>query len=1180
MLNKFSGAFLCSAVMMFLSLHAADMKVEFKNGILDAAAPGFTYLEKAVTLPAEGSIDFDFKPEYGLEKKHPERKAFTYYLFDARTAKGGIFVALHVPENKQTAICFYGQNPAKNGKIVGGMGKFPVARGKWCHISVRWSEKYFRLLVDGKVAVYASLLSIPDFRMELPATIKIGGGKFAPSAYGKFRNFVIRDLSVKKTVIEAKPAVSELTVFNEKKDLLHVVAESPASVSKLTIRPVTFSVRKGKRYFVYFPNAVPYEVTAEKDGELVVDFPKRHRADMIIAPAEGGNLLKDGSFEKAQLDWKGGKTAAVARSGKQSLQLTLGKFGGTVQAESPEFTLVNGKDYLFSVFYRQKDTRDDTMFGSYIFLYKDGKPAGRLAAADYEYNNFPKTINAESSWHYSTLRVRIPADWKNSKVTAKIFFRVTGHPGTVFFDDADWRIAFPEIREMAGKVVNIKPLMNEKQLLAHLAKHPGYRAKIVRHNDAPALSINGKIVPPVPLCSWNSSLAATAREQGLDIIKLSIPVTYWGVDKYAVWKGKNRYDFSLIDEEFKKVLKHHPDAKILIALGGNYTNISKDLPKSRWVNRAGKPSITRNTSVAGYAVSLISDEVRRECSEAYRRIAEHIAASPYGKSVIGCKITFGGDGQWYPADFPWTFKNMDYSEGSRLSVCNRIRMMYKNDLAALRKAWKDDKITFETIRIPSFKELCVAEKKRVLDPADPTHRRLMDCVLAYHQEIIKSIEIYCSAVKKGMGKDIITGTYYTENSGMGHEELHKTREIDFYSLPGLYMRQRNMGGYSTVRVPLGSSRLHNKFFFEEVDYRNDYSNSRDFSERQYLGLTLDSSPKEAADQLRRAFGGVMTQGHTGWFMTMGQRCHFTWYGPYAPVMKEVVNAFRINAANRIKDQWPGMVIFHDEKLPLYFTSQDNYDQEIRYVSRFFPGDCGVAAQHYYLSDLCNPKRPGSKLYIFASALKLTEEELQYIEKNLQKNGNVLVFFNDAGALSAGGFEKNIRRLTGMNIRLRPEITVSALVSGEKNCRITSTLPAYSLYCSGMKMPLHYIDDPQATVLARYFNSNYVAGAMKKHANWTAVYFGSCPELTLNSNTLRELAQYAGIKPFAPLGDVSAAGNGLLMIHARYSGEKTLQWQEKCDLIDLATGKKVVRNADRYTFRMKAGETRWFKQAKH
>ena len=33
-------------------------------------------------------------------------------------------MALHVPENKQTAICFYGQNPARNGKIVGGMGKF------------------------------------------------------------------------------------------------------------------------------------------------------------------------------------------------------------------------------------------------------------------------------------------------------------------------------------------------------------------------------------------------------------------------------------------------------------------------------------------------------------------------------------------------------------------------------------------------------------------------------------------------------------------------------------------------------------------------------------------------------------------------------------------------------------------------------------------------------------------------------------------------------------------------------------------------------------------------------------------------------------------------------------------------------------------------------------------------
>ena len=213
-------------------------------------------------------------------------------------------------------------------------------------------------------------------------------------------------------------------------------------------------------------------------------------------------------------------------------------------------------------------------------------------------------------------------------------------------------------------------------------------------------------------------------------------------------------------------------------------------------------------------------------------------------------------------------------------------------------------------------------------------------------------------------------------------------------------------------------------------------------------------------------------------------------------------------------------------------------------------------------------------------MKLTEDQLQYIEKNLQKDGNVLVFFNDAGALSPGGFEKNIRRLTGMNIRLRPEISVSALISGEKNCRITSTLPVYSLYCSSMKMPLHYIDDPQATVLARYVNTDYVAGAMKKHKNWTSVYFGNVPDLALNSETTRELALYAGLKPFAPLGDVSTAGNGVLMLHARYAGEKTLQWQGKCDLIDLTTGKKVAENTDKYTFHMEAGQTRWFKQTRH
>ena len=1164
--------FICSAMALF-PLMAAETRIEFDNGVLNASADKFICLEKAVKFPAEGELEFEFKPEYGMEKKFPERKVFTYYLFDARTAKGGFFAGINViPERNQTVIFLYGCNPGDNGKTFGISGNFTGKKNQWCKIKVRWRAKSLQLLVNDKQAVYINTAQFKNFSLELPETIQIGGSKRAPAAYGQIRNFVIREAKpAGKTSITAVPEIFSLEIRTENENLLHLVAESPGRTSAVTIRPAVFPIRKGNRYCVDFVNAVPYEVTAEKDGELTVTFPNRYRADMIISPVAGNNLIADGSFESSV--WYGGTSAAIANTGKQSLQLTLDKFDSSVKAVSPEITLDPTKKYRFSVFYRQRGTKNDTMFGSYIYIYRDGKPAGRLAAADYEYNNFPKPVNAEDQWQYSKLNVRIPADWKNSRVTAKIIFSVSGQPGTVFFDDAKLQIAPPDVSP-AGKIVPVKPVMDEKQLAEHFAKHPGYSAKIVRLNSYPAVAVNGKIIPQVPLCSWNSPLAATGNENGIEIILVSIPVNFWGVKKLSVWQEKDKFDFSFVDKALKDVLQYYPNAKIIVKVGGAYKNFGNELVHSKWIDRNGNVAQFRNTSEPGAAYSLISDEVRSACSDAYRRIAGHIARSPYGKSVIGCKFTFGSDGQWYPAVSPWNFKNFDYSEGSRLSVCNRIRIMYNNDLNALRKAWNDDTVTFENIRIPAAKEFEIIDRQ-LFSPNDPQHRRLMDCTYAYHREILKSIEIFCSAFKDGIGKDVITGTYYTSNSGMCHEELIRSDKVDFFAALGSYMRPRNLGGFSTAGVISGSIRLHNKLFFEEMDYRNDYSNGGDFNYRKYLGMPLDSSPANAFAQLRRSFGAVMTQGQTGWFMTMGQRCHFTWYGPYSPILKEVVNAYNLRNSTPVCNPVDTMVVFHEEKRPMYYTVANNYDHSTNYLSGFFPADSGIAVQHYYLSDLTNPDRHQSKLYIFSNTIRFTESQLQYIEKNLQKDGNILVFFNDAGALSNGGFEKTIRRLTGMNIQLKPEIMVSSMISGEKNCSLTRSLPVSPLYCGNTMNPLHFINDPSVTVIARYLNSNYAAGAIKKHSDWTAVYFGNFPNVAMTGDLIRQLATQAGLKPFAAAGDVSAAGNGIIMIHARSAGNKTIQWHGKCDLIDLTTNQTVTTNSSHFSFPMSPGETRWF-----
>ena len=297
MASKFYQMLVCGFAMVLLPVLAEETRIEFEGGILNAATEGFTYLEKPVAFPESGELDFEFKPEYGLEKKFPEREVFTYYLFSARTDQGGLFAGINVIPDKPTVIWLYGKNPGANGSVFGTQGAFPVSKGEWCHIRVRWNEKNLQLQVNGKVAVSMNTASFKNYRLELPKTIQIGGSPSAPAAHGEFRNFVIRDIPKPvKTTIVGVPELTEMEICTENEQLLHLVAESPQAPSRLTIRPGILPVGKGQRFLVDFSNAVPYEVTAEKAGELIVEFPKRYRSDMIISPLPGDHLLPDGSF--------------------------------------------------------------------------------------------------------------------------------------------------------------------------------------------------------------------------------------------------------------------------------------------------------------------------------------------------------------------------------------------------------------------------------------------------------------------------------------------------------------------------------------------------------------------------------------------------------------------------------------------------------------------------------------------------------------------------------------------------------------------------------------------------------------------------------------------------------------------------------------------------------------------
>ncbi|MDZ4198738.1 MAG: hypothetical protein U1E27_05560, partial [Kiritimatiellia bacterium] len=99
-------------------------------------------------------------------------------------------------------------------------------------------------------------------------------------------------------------------------------------------------------------------------------------------------------------------------------------------------------------------------------------------------------------------------------------------------------------------------------------------------------------------------------------------------------------------------------------------------------------------------------------------------------------------------------------------------------------------------------------------------------------------------------------------------------------------------------------------------------------------------------------------------------------------------------------------------------------------------------------------------------------------------------------------------------------------------------------------------------------------ALRRFENWTSVYISLPGAIT--PELVRNIVQEAGLKPIGPVGDMTTAGNGFVTLHALSNGEKTLQWDDLCDLTDLTSG-EIFSGIRSLSFPMKAGETRWFRK---
>jgi len=1193
--------------------HAALGEVGGKRALQawGAFAP-IRYATRGLLPKEKGFLRFDYSPRLKARQASGTPKVMATFL------------SVKSPSPPDYAGFSIGANLQENGKvylwlIVAGKNGGQIYRevslpdGVWCEIAASWGPRTLTLFLDGKPV--GDMARPESIFAEVDLCV---GGYGAAIADGAIRGLAVRDASPYPAGTDeidfefpGKKGVATLLrhtgmAITAERLALVVAASEPCT---MTVRSAVFQVKPGQGYAVNYSGRPHDFLVADTRGVLRIPLPDFQTYNTLVAvPQDIRDLLGGASWKGvvddravATLGWghEGGaaltgasslpagaysRDAKATRTGAPAFRLEKLRQGGEVRWESSPVILEAGKEYLLSGWYQAERSE----FGAVALFGVTLRTAdGKSQTIHQTYLNPLIAPLLGARWRYAYLRVKAPANI--AEAVAVLGLR--GSAGqAISWDGLGLRLAPPTSANIVQELpaADTAPALPLEELRSLWAGREGVRVETAP-GPFPVLRVDGK---PVPSLVYNAYVVDPKEAELGPMLAAGIRWLYVRIAPHNKewWIGEDRYDFSDVQPSLEAALQRDPGAVVMleVPISPRYREWGDLHPEAIWRDHDGekiaglKKTIRAlqtldNGKDAFWAHSYAASQYRESAARALEALVAHLKSFSTGKAVAGINFHCGTDNQWFPHV---NYVGFDYSTGAQKDFRERLRKRYGGDVARLRAAWANPEVDFETATLAPF-----AMRNRAsvsfLDPERGADRWILDSNRDNDDGATETAKFLGAAVKKAFGRNVFINLYAPDiaqgYSGRGGKAaaLEGPGVDGFVSVPE-YGLWRQAGRTGTFASAFGSLALHGKIFLSELDYRTHTCwISADAFDYLYYYHGGVQSEAEFAGQARRDLGALLAGGQGAWFLAMNRHLFST--PAYRGVVAELARAARLAAEKPMPADRAQMAVYIDEdtrhatSYP-YGPGLNNLSIGVGKLPLF---RSGVSWDLYYLSDLDHPARPAYKVHYFAAAPTLPARQIEYVRKNLQKDGNILVFCNAAAAVSdAGRFEENIQALTGMRIRMdraavdvyrvRPVPCDDPIAKGLRDNVLTE-----------MKQPLVWVEDPQAIRFGEIPGTGKAGWAIRRFPGWTSVYLALPGSIT--PELLRNLIREAGLEPLGPVGDVCSGGNGFLSLHALSDGEKALSWKGACDVEDLATGTLAAKNAQSLRFPMLAGETRWFRK---
>ncbi|MBE6386886.1 MAG: hypothetical protein E7045_02315 [Lentisphaerae bacterium] len=677
-------------------------------------------------------------------------------------------------------------------------------------------------------------------------------------------------------------------------------------------------------------------------------------------------------------------------------------------------------------------------------------------------------------------------------------------------------------------------------------------------NGAMYLIRNGKIMPSMTASQTPKGLDHQTRASMRDFAAAGVPNTERLVQNMTIWKrgihdwwvAPGKYDFSRIDNGIREALEANPQGRIML-------RVKVDVPRW-WANRhKAEAGVTADGKNDRFQPSFNSPSWRKDGTAALAALLKHIESQPYASRIYGYLIAGGRASEWY-----WWGTHhgcVDYSKCNTSAWRLWLKKRYKS-VEALRKAWNDDTVDFETAQIPSPKKRSdVSELGFFRYP--PKARDVIDYRLFSSDSVTDAMALFVKTAKDAVQRRKVIGVFYgytlwhphLERQGFHNlDKVLANPDIDFIVSPTSYDRRRAGMEGDFLNGYTASLLLHKKLYFDEADMRTCFCSDN--------AVYKTPTRKETVDVHWRTLGNALTQGtHLQWL---------TLAGPASFHDEELMQQFSRMA--KIEKQYQGaprrskaeVALIVDEKSMVFVNDKCLRNHDFVRMVRSEVGHAGFAYDTYLYSDMFNPDMPDYKLYIFTN-LWNAEKNIAQLHAKFARNKANVIWFYAPGFITYGGYStKQMKRLTGFDFACSRR-------SGRKQLSVT----ANSGWTKYLKRdyekyyfdPAFSVTSPGAEISGKFGELNALAAI---DAPWGGKSFYSLIRPT--ADLLRGTAEVSNVHLYNKSGDLVRANESFVMLHAAGDGKKELVFDQEYQLTEIISGKKY--KAKKLVFDLKNGET--------